>query len=127
METYPIIDRKKADGTFAFEIENAYVSPGTIAKLLVEVDGVTDVRKRKLFIGSSDIHIEFKYLNRAYMVWEPWSDSSRYWIGPKKPEEQVIDIGELENALKNYQPTLFRSLIGDLLTLRIFKRLVGLS
>ena len=125
METYPIIDGKKVDSTFAFEIENAYVSPGTIAKLLAEVDGVTDVCKRKPFIGSSDIHIEFNYLNQAYIVWEPWGDSSRYWIGPKKSEEVVIDIGKLEAALKNYHPTLLRSLIGDLLNLRIFKRLVG--
>ena len=83
MKTYPLIDEKKGDRPFAFEIENAYVGTGTIARLLAEVDGVTDVRARKLFRGSSEIHVEFKYLNHDYIVWEPYGDNSRYWIGPK--------------------------------------------
>ena len=53
MKTYPLIDEKKGDRPFAFEIENAYVGTGTIARLLAEVDGVTDVRARKLFRGQA--------------------------------------------------------------------------
>ena len=59
MKTYPV---KDSDGhAFAFEIENAYIGPRKIAALLSEVDGVTDIRKRKLFREPSDSHVEFKY------------------------------------------------------------------
>src|SRR6187549_2684656 len=102
METYPIIDKVKSDSPFAFEIENAYVDPGTIAGLLQAANGVTDVQARKLFGKSNDIHIEFKYLNRDYVVLEPYGDNSRYWIGPKNPEDRVGDIANLENVLKQY-------------------------
>ena len=121
MKTYPLIDEKKGDRPFAFEIENAYVGTGTIARLLAEVDGVTDVRARKLFRGSSEIHVEFKYLNHDYIVWEPYGDNSRYWIGPKNPEESAGDIGNVENAFKSYRPPFYREVIGDILTLRLFK------
>lgn len=121
MKTYPLIDEKKGDRPFAFEIENAYVGTGTIARLLAEVDGVTDVRARKLFRGSSEIHVEFKYLNHDYIVWEPYGDNSRYWIGPKNPEESAGDIGNVENAFKRYRPPFYREVIGDILTLRLFK------
>lgn len=127
METYPLIDEKKGDRPFAFEVENVYVGPGTIARLLAEVDGVTDVRTRKLFSGSSEIHVEFKYLNRDYIVLEPYGDNSRYWIGPKNPEENAGDISQIENALKHYRPPFHRAIVGDILSLRLFKRLVDRS
>lgn len=125
METYPLIDEKKGDCPFSFEIENAYVGSGTIARLLAEVQGVTDIRPRKLFGKSNEIHVEFKYLNRDYIVWEPYGDNSRYWIGPKNPAEDVGDIGNIENVFKHYHPPFYREIIGDILSLRLFKRLIG--
>ena len=91
MRTYPIIDEKKGANSFAFEVENAYVRPRTIARLLKEVDGVTDVRVRKLFDSSADTHVQFKYLTQHYMVWEPYGDSSRYWIGPKHQQIPLMN------------------------------------
>ena len=125
MDTYPLIDEKRDNRPFAFEVENAYVVPGTIARLLAEIDGVTDVRIRKRFSGSSEIHVEFKYLSRDYIVWEPYGDNSRYWIGPKNPEESAGDIGNIENVFKRYRPPFYREVIGDVLSLRLFKRFIG--
>lgn len=125
VETYPLIDEKKGHYPFAFEVKNAYVAPGTIARLLMEIDGITDVRTRRLFSGSSEIHVEFKYLSRDYIVWEPYGDNSRYWIGPKNPEESAGDISNIEDVFKRYRPPFHREVIGDILSFRLFKRLAG--
>ena len=125
MKTYPLINKKKGDGPFAFEIENAYVGRGTIARLLAEVEGVTDVYLRGRFGSSDDIRVEFKYLNRDYVVLEPYGDNSRYWIGPKDSTASADDIDNVENAFKHHRPPFHREIIGDILTLRLFKRLMG--
>jgi hypothetical protein len=124
MRTYPIVDEKKSKRPFAFEIENAYVGIRTIARLLTEVDGVSDVRRRRLFSKWDEIHIWFKYANQTYVVWEPFGDNSRYWIGPKSPEE-AIDIRDVENAFKQHRPSFYREIAGDILSLRFIKRCIG--
>lgn len=126
METYPSIDEKNGGPPFAFEIENDYVGLGTVAHILKEIDGVTEVRMRRLFSKWEEIHIWFKYANHDCVVWEPFGDNSRYWIGPKNPEEK-FDVREIENAFKRYRPPFHRAVIGDILSLRLFKRLVGRS
>ena len=125
MDTYSIVDPKKGSRPFAFEIENAYVSRRAVAHLLGRLDGVTDVGFGGRFGSSNDVRVEFKYRNRDYIALEPFGDNSRYWIGPKETAESVDDIGELENAFKRYKPPLHRTVIGDILTLRVFKRLAG--
>jgi hypothetical protein len=79
------------------------------------------MEKRKLFSRWEEIHIWFIYLNRECVVIEPFGDNSRYWIGPKNPEEE-FDISRLEQAFKQYQPPPIVRLIGDLVTLN-FKSL----
>jgi hypothetical protein len=125
MNTYPIVDPKQGECPFAFEIENAYVSRRTVARLLGELDGVTEVGLGGRFGSSNDVRVEFKYGNRDYVVLEPFGDNSRYWIGPKNSAENTGDISEVENVFKRYQPPLHRTLIGDILTLRVLKRLAG--
>ena len=122
MKTYPITDGGRQS---AFEIENAYVAPRTIAHLLGDIEGVTDVRARKLFRGSADVHVEFKYRNRECIVWEPFGDSSRYWIGPQEPAGNADDISEIETAFKQYRPPLYRRLVGDVLTFKWVRRFAG--
>jgi hypothetical protein len=135
MQTYPISDKEGVRASI-FQVENAYIGPATIAKLLAQVEGVSDVGCRKMFAKSSDVHIEFQYLGRPYIVWEPFGDNSRYWIGPADmvagaPDvsklEHPGDIANLEEAFERYQPPLHRALLGNLLTLRMFKRFAGRS
>jgi hypothetical protein len=128
VKTYPIIDKTKGEYPFAFEIDNAYVSPATIARVLKVVDGVSEVSLRKPLGASKDTHIEFKYLGRDHIVWEPYGDSSRYWVGPKNSTDgagSAGDISGVETALKLYRPPFYRAVLGDVLTLRVFKRLIG--
>ena len=121
MRTYPVVT-KEGTRSPAFEIENAYISPASVAMLLAEVKGVTDVQRRKMFAKSSDVHIEFKYLGQPYIVWEPYGDNSRYWIGPKETMEGVGNDTRLEEAFKRYVPPFPRLLLGDILTLRFITR-----
>lgn len=125
MDTYPIVDPKKGASPFAFEIENAYVSRRTVARLLRKLDGVADVGLGGRFGSSNDVRVEFKYRNRDYVVLEPFGDNSRYWIGPKDSAESAGDIGQVESLFKRYRPPFYRALIGDVLSLRVLKRLAG--
>lgn len=130
MKTYPVLNDRK-QRTPIFEIENAYIGPTTVARLLAEVEGATDVRPRKMFAKSNDIHVEFKYMGQPYIVWEPFGDNSRYWIGPADmvagaedvPDIQSpTDLVRLEDAFKLYHPPFHRALLGDLITLRFITR-----
>lgn len=113
-----------------FEIENIYIAPATVAKVLTAVDGVRDVEVRKIFSKSKDIRVQFRYLGRPYIVWEPYGDNSRYWIGPEDmlsgtdvvaALDDPNDICKLEDAFKRYRPPFHRTLIGNLLTLRFIR------
>jgi hypothetical protein len=127
METYPIVDPKKGAYPFALEIENAYVSRRTVARLLGRLDGVADVVFGGRLESTNDVRVGFKYRNHEYIVLEPFGDNSRYWIGPKNSAEGVGDIGEVESAFRRYRPPLHRMLLGDILTFRVFKRPAGRS
>jgi hypothetical protein len=71
----------------AFEVRSDLLSIRTIENLFLGLDGVTELKTPKLFLGmfnwSTDNRIEFKFRSIAYVVSEPYGDSSMYWIGPK--------------------------------------------
>jgi hypothetical protein len=119
MNTFPVVD---ADGnqTSAFEIENVYISHSAIVGLLSGIEGVADVKARRPLIGSPEICVEFTYVGHEFVVWEPFGDSSRYWIGPRDKAEAGIDVQAIEDAFRRYRPPLMRRLVGDVLTLKIF-------
>ena len=118
VETFPAATKQTC--ALAFEVENAYASPRTIAHLLSGLSGVSGVN---LGAGlAKDVRVEFKYQDREYIVWEPFGDNSRYWIGPKNLEESAPSIAQLEDAFRRYQPPWYRAVWGDLLTLRFLRR-----
>ena len=124
MRTYEL---HRDDGYFlAFEIENVYVRPKKIGEIINTVEGVTDVDVRKSSRASKDVHVNFKYLGIEYIVWEPFGDNSRYWIGPQKEGGQSsdIDISPLAKAFRDYEPPFLVKVFGDLITLN-FKSLFG--
>lgn len=118
METYPIPPRESGKLPFAFEIDNLYIAPRAIAQLLDGIKGVTDVEMG----GKPDVRVSFCHRGRPYLVWEPWGDNSRYWIGPDD-EHSRADISTLEGAFRSYRPPLHRRLIGDILSLKFITRL----
>lgn len=130
MKTYPMFNEAGVR-TPVFQIENIYIGLAAATRLLSEVKGVTEVRRRKMFTKSSDVHVEFKYMGQPYIVLEPYGDNSRYWIGPADmvagaddvPNTQSpTDLARLEDAFKHYRPAFHRALLGDMLTLRFITR-----
>lgn len=123
MQTFPIVTREGR--ITAFEVISVYIGPNAIVRLLATVDGVTDVRPRKLFGESPETHVQFKYRGEQYVVWEPYGDNSRYWIGPREPNDNVAEPADIEQAFKRYRSPLWRLVLGDILTLNIVRRIHG--
>lgn len=96
MQTYPIRD----DGgvLFAFEVD-AQILGRRLASVLGQIDGVTDVRSRRRWTGSPDVHIRFQYCEREYVVWEPFGDNSRWWIGPDDTDSPHVPLDQLEREV----------------------------
>jgi hypothetical protein len=122
MKTYPI--KSDRNQTFAFEISNAYIGASAIADLLRQSDKVTNVKPRKPLENRGDVHIEFQYAGTDFVVWEPFGDSSRYWVGPKDDANRSVSVEDLEAVFARYQPAGWRKVVGDLLTLNL-KSLFG--
>jgi hypothetical protein len=115
MNTYEITDK---DGTaFAFENENVYITPRKIAKLFTSTGGVTKVRIRKLLDSGNENRLEFEYLGGNFVVWEPYGDNSRYWIGPKDAKERLPQIAAIERIFEKYKPPRLVKFIGNLISL----------
>jgi hypothetical protein len=96
MRTYPI---KDASGkTLAFEID-AQLIGWKLARALREIEGVSDVRPRRWWVGAPDVHVRFVYRGREYIAWEPWGDNSRWWIGPDDTDAPYEGVDELERAI----------------------------
>jgi hypothetical protein len=96
MRTYPI--RDASGTTFAFEVD-AQIIGWSLARTLREIDDVSNVRPRKWWVGSADVHIRFTYRGREYLVWEPFGDNSRWWIGPEDTDAPPLGVEELERAV----------------------------
>jgi len=123
VKTYPECDANTGL-TIAFEIDMVYIRLATVVRVLSSVPGVSDVRKRRMFSKWEEIHAWFQYRNAACVVWEPFGDNSRFWIGQKGTLDKV-DLSEVERAFKDYQPPICRRLMGDIVTLQFLKSLLG--
>lgn len=105
----------------AFEIESAYIGLTTVTLLLQQAMDISEVNRRRIFSGSGDVHVRFKYSGYPCVVWEPYGDSSRYWVGPENPETFKEDLRSVEQIFSDYDPPMYRKMIGNLLSLRFLK------
>ena len=122
METHPIHDDGQPARLVAFAIENAYVGPVAVARILRTIEGVGDVRVRKIFRRPFDIQVRFEYLGVPHEVVEPWGDSSIYEIGPSPSAVSPPDIGPLEEVFRAHRLSWWRQAAGDIITLKFAKR-----
>lgn len=104
MRTYPAASLESKH--IAFEIQNLLVSRRQIAKIISAVPGVTRVVLGAHFGSSSDLRLTFNYCGEEYIVWEPYGDSSRYWIGPRTLTDASRDCSDLEKAFQTFEPSL---------------------
>ena len=101
MRTYPL--RNKQGQVCAFEIERLLVGSRMLSKLLRSSPDVTEIKVRRLFQRPLDIHAEFRFKGQPFIVWEPYGDNSRYWIGPKDCSvAESIDLSSVEHVFKSY-------------------------
>lgn len=102
MKTYPIM---RPDGSlYGFEISNTWITLRPLLALLRSVLGVTDIRRNWF----SDTPVTFKFHGNPAVVYEPWGDSSRYWIGLEDPEKlPEIDITPIHDAFLRYRGLRF--------------------
>ena len=97
MKTYLI---RRNDGFLhAFEIGNAFISMGTIRRILDCVDGVSSIRRRFF----SEDRLTFSVHGVPWVVHEPWGDSGRYWIGPRDAKDHSFDVNPTHAAFARYQ------------------------
>jgi len=86
MKSYDI---KMPDGTlFAFEVERGFTLTrrGLVSKLR-KISGINIVREPKLFACFDDDEFcEFFMNGVEFVAFEPFGDSSRFWLGPKDRE-----------------------------------------
>jgi hypothetical protein len=121
MRTFP--NRNEAGVVFAFEIENVYITPRAVADVLSDIPGVSQVAVRPLFGESSDTHVRFLVHDQPCVVWEPFGDNSRYWIGGDEDSKagtppKQLDVSIIENAFAAYRPPLVEQFLGDLMSFR---------
>lgn len=118
MRTFPI--KNETDTTYAFEIENAYISVTDVVSTLARVDGVSEISRRN-HSGSADYLVSFQFRGKGCVVWEPFGVKSRYWFGPQEAERDM-EFADVERAFKQYRPAFLRRLLGDLRSLRFLSR-----
>ena len=123
MKTFPVID-ERTGCALGFEIENTSISVPTVVAVLSGVKGVSEVRRRRAFSTWDEIHVHFRYRDVECIVWEPFGDNSRYWIGPKE-SVRPVNLSDVERAFTEHRPRLVRRIIGDLLTFRFITRFFG--
>jgi hypothetical protein len=125
MQTFPVMVADDSSSR-AFEIDNAYISIRQTAAILSNIEGVREVVCAKSLRFGREVHINFLFNEHACVVWEPYGDNSRYWIGPENTDRTAQSIGLIEDAFKKHQSSIWRQFYGNIATLnfltRIFKK-----
>jgi len=118
MKTYRIHDVQ--NNFCAFEISNTFISVCKIVKLLRANPNVAEIffqssfstflDRSVIFSGfakplssetSPEVRVQFKYKGNTYVVWEPFGDNSRYWIGAEAGDS-FDEIAEIEEIFINH-------------------------
>jgi hypothetical protein len=112
MRVYPALERDQQ--LIAFEIDNVYFTVAGLREILRGVSDVSNVKSRALFSSPAELIISFDYKNHPMIVWEPYGDSSRYWIGPEDSNKESVDISALAGAISRYRPSWLLRVLGDI-------------
>lgn len=114
MRTYPIKDESGC--LFALEVDVVSSSVRDLVKVIATAEGVTEANAGRPSSNERDVRATFRYQGDEFAVVEPFGDNSRYWIGPVSGSLKR-DVSPIEKQLKSYLPSLFRRVLGRLVTL----------
>jgi hypothetical protein len=106
MKTYDIHD--KEGRVLSFEVPNALLSRRQACAVIQDIPGVVVLRHaRRLFSREpdNDEFCEFSVGDEIFVMWEPWGDNSRYWIGTRPPHP-CPELEQVCAAFHGYQPML---------------------
>ena len=101
----------KSGEVYAFQVQSILIPLKRIIKLLQRESSVAQIKTRSVLECNPDVHCEFVYRGERYMIWEPYGDSSRYWVGPISDEAPQVDISPLVQLFQNYRVGFMRQLI----------------
>ncbi len=91
MKTYPLLN--DADKVIGFEVSNLFFpSSASVSRFFAKCPGVQITRQRKMFESGNEIHVELVLEGTTFIVWEPFGDNSRYWVGLKEESDLESDI-----------------------------------
>ncbi|WP_152521700.1 hypothetical protein [Marinimicrobium sp. LS-A18] len=74
-----------------FEISNSFLSSSGIAKYIRRIKGCEVVGTRRWF-SADEVHVHFLFSGKRFIVWEPFGDNSRLWVGPEDGEVTPPEI-----------------------------------
>ena len=107
MKTYELLDK---DGHFfAFEVGNAGLGRRGVCRVVEAIPGAKVVRRPKFLSWFREEEFcEFVVDGKTFVAWEPYGDSSRYWIGPD-PIEPLPQTQRVQAAFDAFRESrLFR-------------------
>ncbi len=86
--------------SIGFEISNSFLSSGGIAKFIHRIKGCEIVGKQRWF-SANEVHVRFSFSGKRFIVWEPFGDNSRLWVGPQDGETVTPEtIDELKSKFE---------------------------
>ena len=98
-----LYDLKDSSGrVFAFEVGNALLGRQGLCRVVNSIPGVRIVRRpRRWTLFDDDRFCEFTLREARFVAWEPWGDSSRYWVGPVR---WVPELEPIRNVFRDAPP-----------------------
>jgi hypothetical protein len=103
MKTFDLYDK---DGRLhAFEVNNALLGRRGLLAVVKRIPGATIIR-RPLPLFSwfrEEVFCEFSIGDRKFVAWEPFGDSSRYWIGTEPPG-WCAELPLVRDAFSQWKP-----------------------
>jgi len=113
MKTYELLDE---DGHFfAFEVGNSGLGRRGVCQVVETIPGAKVVRRPKFLSWFREEEFcEFVVDGKTFVAWEPYGDSSRYWIGPE-PIEPLPQTQSVREAFDAFRESPFFRRIGFVL------------
>jgi len=102
MKTYP--EKNDAGEKHSFQISNNFLSSNGIARFIGRCPGVKITRVRRMFALDDEVHVEFELDSHRYLVWEPFGDNSRLWIGPAEGQYRFESIDHIQRYVAEHWP-----------------------
>jgi hypothetical protein len=89
----------------AFEVAN--FGRHRACRFVSKIPGVRIVKRQKHFQFRADAEFcEFELNGKRFVIWEPFGDNSRFWIGPKSTM-WCAEVDEVRSAFASYKAFWF--------------------